>query len=1302
MAGNTLATLLIKLGFDMTGLASGGAAANATLNSIGQSAANVATMAAPATAALNNLNKAANAIQAGTPRQSSLIALANAAADVAKTTNGAQGPMREFARAAATVGESTKSGLQLNTFARAISAVALAAGPNAGTAIQNFARGAAQIAKTSPGDLPAFTRSVLASAAAMNAAAAAAPTAAANLGAVSAAGGAAATGGQMAAGGMNAASGAALRSAGSFRQAAAAMDMASDRGSFLNRTLSMAFAFSGGVAVTNVFSFLANSLIGFNSRLEQAHIAFSTLMGDAAAGDRFITMLEQFANITPFEFGDLQDAAQRLMAVGFAGNQVLPVLQAVGDAVSAVGFSKDKIDRVTLALGQMLTAGRVNAQDMRQLTEANIPAWDILSKGIGKTVAETRKLAETGNIPAGQALEILVKGMEERFSGMMARQARTAAGAFSTIKDAALQLISGAVQPAFAAISQGMIAIADFLTHGGGRFIVPVIDAIGLAIGGFLLPRLIGVVGAAANASVGITAFSTTLGGLSFTMTRLPIYQLVAALSLMAFAWQENFGGIRDTLGPVVDQIGKAVGVVLQLAGSSGLLVPIIIALSTAFAVRLVGGLIQTAIATVAQIRLNYALATSFTMVGGAASLSAVGTARMGLASAGAAAGTGGLAIAMRGLTAAVGGVMGVMVIWAGIIAFVATHLDELARGAVAGGFLIIAAVKGISDALLRLAGAPDQVIEHVDAMFNHLLDTVTDHLNELGNKINSAQTDIGGPSMDTSSFKADIDRMLAEFKVGTDGVGDSTKALVDQFGYTIAGVISAARDAGGKAMDDMAAAIRDHAHAVTDAFGTLRDLLATSLTPSAEIARLVGELASSELAAGLIDNRADVRAAAEALQKEAIARLNELTDGAYSAGQAGAQAFKVGLGDEMRTEAMKNQAQAQVEAWNRVKPSVTDVSNAMKDLNAELAKTANSAAASALNSAFADIRSTAHSFFDQLHQDNLRAIDEALRHKNAILDAKEALNQAPVTAAQKALDYQRRVIEEWRLRNAIATAQTPEAYRDAVLALQDFLAQQHINEMQAAVDATKDKIDAQKNANQDQADAQKDAENERYRLSVAAFDRDLALLEQHLADSHTAWQTGEDQILSLLSSYGVKYGSVGAALGITFVANLRDQIDSAITALQKLESGLPGGAGSQPLGGGTGIAPGEPGSTVPSPSGRPVPLDVGAWNVMQNELLAYVHRGEMVVPATVATQLRRAMLTGGFGSARDGGSTFGRATSGFAQAISSQPTGPVPSGGTVVLKVGEESFGEITDRRLSVQSDVYGSEHRLDMSSQR
>lgn len=193
-----------------------------------------------------------------------------------------------------------------------------------------------------------------------------------------------------------------------------------------------------GRALVPISASLAASAVGavmLAGKLEQTRIGFTTMLGSAEKATDFLQQLRDFAATTPFEFPELVSSAQRLMAMGFEAQKVIPMLTSVGDAVGALGGGGAMIGRVTLALGQMQAKGKVSGEEMRQLAESGIPAWDMLAKKIGVSVPEAMALSEKGAINVKDAIAGMIEGMNQRFGGMMKAQSQTLLGLLSTVKD---------------------------------------------------------------------------------------------------------------------------------------------------------------------------------------------------------------------------------------------------------------------------------------------------------------------------------------------------------------------------------------------------------------------------------------------------------------------------------------------------------------------------------------------------------------------------------------------------------------------------------------------------------------------------------------------------------------------------------------------------------------------------------------------------------------------------------------------------------------------------------------------------
>ena len=175
--------------------------------------------------------------------------------------------------------------------------------------------------------------------------------------------------------------------------------------------------------------------VKMNADMEMTTRAFEVLTGSTDKAKEHIAQLERFAATTPFELPGLLDASKKLQAYGFQTEAVIPIMQTVGDAAMAVGLGQEGIDRITLALGQMNAKGKVSAEEMRQLAETGLPAWDMLAKGIGVSVPEAMDMASKGAINAKTGITALLTGLDGKFNGMMNKVAGEIPQSFSNMQD---------------------------------------------------------------------------------------------------------------------------------------------------------------------------------------------------------------------------------------------------------------------------------------------------------------------------------------------------------------------------------------------------------------------------------------------------------------------------------------------------------------------------------------------------------------------------------------------------------------------------------------------------------------------------------------------------------------------------------------------------------------------------------------------------------------------------------------------------------------------------------------------------
>lgn len=198
------------------------------------------------------------------------------------------------------------------------------------------------------------------------------------------------------------------------------------------------------VQLGSVFTGMASGILNMGiasvqaaAQMRQYEIAFQTMLKSAEAGTQMLRDLQQFAAETPFDVPGVVSAGQQLMAFGFKAEEIIPMLTNLGDAASGLGLGTEGVSRLAYALGQMQTSGKLNAQDMMQLTSAGISAWDMLAQAAGKTVAEMKDLCSKGAIDSKAAVQTIVAGMNDQFGGMMAKTSDEVSGLLANIEETA-------------------------------------------------------------------------------------------------------------------------------------------------------------------------------------------------------------------------------------------------------------------------------------------------------------------------------------------------------------------------------------------------------------------------------------------------------------------------------------------------------------------------------------------------------------------------------------------------------------------------------------------------------------------------------------------------------------------------------------------------------------------------------------------------------------------------------------------------------------------------------------------------
>lgn len=184
-----------------------------------------------------------------------------------------------------------------------------------------------------------------------------------------------------------------------------------------------------------------------NATWETNTMAFKTMLGSGKQAIDMMARLEKFAIATPFEMPQLVTSARYLRAMGFEANQLIPLMKVIGDSAAALGQDSQGLERIARAFGEMRAKGYPAGEEMRQLANHGIRAWQYLADYIGKSIPETMKLAQKRQISAAQGISGILAGMARDHGNTMDALMHTTLGRWYELKDSMRRASRLAVQP---------------------------------------------------------------------------------------------------------------------------------------------------------------------------------------------------------------------------------------------------------------------------------------------------------------------------------------------------------------------------------------------------------------------------------------------------------------------------------------------------------------------------------------------------------------------------------------------------------------------------------------------------------------------------------------------------------------------------------------------------------------------------------------------------------------------------------------------------------------------------------------
>jgi tape measure domain-containing protein len=324
--------------------------------------------------------------------------------------------------------------------------------------------------------------------------------------------------------------------------------------------ISKAGLFIGGLTgIAGAALGLGKALLGPNAALEQTRVSFAAFIPDAKDLTATLADLKKFSAVTPFEGPEVNQAALSLLNMKVNARDLTTWIGNMGAAVSKVGGSGQQLDEVAGIIQQMGVKGKVTTEEMMQLSERNIPVFQILADAMGVPVASLQKMISNSELGQDK-IELLVQSMGKFGGDAMIQQGKTFNGMLSTVSDNAKQALATFTGPLFDMAKGGLQKLADLVSSDAfqgfaktmGEGVGNALQNIGRTIGGVVthVQDFVGSINRFESANF-VRGLTNLGGSLSY------LFGVLGGTALNIF---EQFKSHLDGLGSPAEHIGSILG----------------------------------------------------------------------------------------------------------------------------------------------------------------------------------------------------------------------------------------------------------------------------------------------------------------------------------------------------------------------------------------------------------------------------------------------------------------------------------------------------------------------------------------------------------------------------------------------------------------------------------------------------------------------------------------------------------------------------------------------------------------------
>lgn len=321
-------------------------------------------------------------------------------------------------------------------------------------------------------------------------------------------------------------------------------------------------------------------IVQTTARFKSLENAIKTASGSSQQGAANLQFLNDQVNRLGLDlnaaYNGYKTFSGALMGSALAGDQANTIFRQLSEAATVMGLSGEQTEGAFLALGQMISKGKVQAEELRGQLGERIPgAFQIAAKAMGMTTAQLDKFMADGKLIAEDFLPKFGAQLEKQFGQKAAEASNSLQSNLNRMNAEWERLkvtLGQTLLPVITAVTKAMAGLFGFIRDNIG--LVKILITL---IGSYVLKTKIGAISSyqfavaqramamgMSKSSIAATFLSRGIRGIGAAIKAVPIIGWIAALiEGIQYLW-DTFSGFREAVYGFVESI-KQIGDTLVL-----------------------------------------------------------------------------------------------------------------------------------------------------------------------------------------------------------------------------------------------------------------------------------------------------------------------------------------------------------------------------------------------------------------------------------------------------------------------------------------------------------------------------------------------------------------------------------------------------------------------------------------------------------------------------------------------------------------------------------------------------------------